>query len=555
MSRSLADYSLTEQAAPYCREQASCDKRLWKSFLYAVSLFSFLSACSDQTAPIPVAEHISQESAVQKEPRIGIILPLSGPHAAVGQRMRDATFLAMLAEQNPQKRFAWFPGRSSNSATMNIFSRIDIFDDAGHGGANKAAQDALAAGDKIVLGPIMAGSTEKVADILQPANIPELAFTSDVSQGRPGVWVMGLTPEQQVRRLVEAALVEGRQHFAAFLPDNALGHAFGEGLMRTCQDKGLEPPKIAYHGNSASAIAEGFDAFSDIAARQNKVPTVSEGQLVEARPADNAMIHTTDNQTEPASSLEGEGQVALPSFDALFLGDTGIALAHVIEALKADKIDPLTTRVMGPTLWKAFDNKLGDLRGAWYAAPDEQQRADYVQRYRGVYHQQPSPVTDIAYDAASLAKTLLLANDFSHATLTRSSGFAGIDGDFHLLPDGRVMRSLGIYQILLGGGAQLVVPASRDLSSVTPTAAQAALRSAQEQQQIRQESTADDAVSAVPKGVQAQTSDAQDQQTDSGNTVPVDSSTGRSSVPEVTAPDQKKAGSEPDIMLPPGINP
>ncbi|MCT6813840.1 MAG: hypothetical protein M3030_04650, partial [Bombella apis] len=56
-------------------------------------------------------------------------------------------------------------------------------------------------------------------------------------------------------------------------------------------------------------------------------------------------------------------------------------------------------------------------------------------------------------------------NKLNVATLTQREGYLGVNGLFHLRPDGRMIRALGIYQIAPGGGSQLIVPASRDLTS------------------------------------------------------------------------------------------
>ena len=442
------------RSGPYSRDGQGHGKRGNSRAAVAVGIFMFLGACSGENGPERVTTPVAAVPvSVEKPARIGLIVPLSGPHAAIGQRMRDAARLAVPENQTPP---------------------MDVFDSAQPEGPAHAAQQALAAGDKIVLGPLTAGDTQAVASVLQPANVPELAFTSDVAQAKPGVWVMGLTPEQQVRRLVDAARLDGRKRFAAFLPDTALGHSMGEGLTLVCQEAGLETPQIVFHSSDINDITQkmaqlshrpSIDGTSSAQASQaaesgpSAVDPLNDGDEIESS---SAKSEHTDRPTGTVTS-----EVSPPPFDALLLGDTGLDLARVIDALKNNQLLVPQVRILGPMLWRSFDAKLGDLRGAWYVAFDEKQRSGYVQSYQNAYQQKPSPVADFAYDAAALAGALIRQNKLNVATLTQREGYLGVNGLFHLRPDGRMTRALGIYQIAPGGGSQLIVPASRDLASAS----------------------------------------------------------------------------------------
>ncbi|EHH69379.1 hypothetical protein GMO_06860 [Gluconobacter morbifer G707] len=391
---------------------------------------------------------------------VGLILPLTGRYGAIGGRMRDAAKLALAAKGSPA---------------------LDVHDSAGPGGAEQAAQDALSRGDAVILGPLTATDTGIVAPLAVNAATPEMAFTSDSTQARPGVWIMGLTPEQQVRRMVDAARATGRKTFAAFLPENPLGHAMGDGLRRACQDAGLKEPQIVFHTSDPQNIDDGLRSLSAIETRQTPAPAAPDqsgpsaidptgetsaapGNGQSAAPSESASSATPADGEKPSAPAPQPQVTAPPPFDALVLADTGLDLAHVITALQADHVETGQVQIMGPALWKAFDGKLNALHGAWYAAPDAHDRLGYVAQYKALYHQTPSPVTDFAYDAAALAGNLMKQGGITVQGLTRPDGYMGVDGLFRLRPDGHVTRALAIFQIQRGGGSRIVVPASRDVA-------------------------------------------------------------------------------------------
>ncbi|MQR98224.1 penicillin-binding protein activator [Gluconobacter aidae] len=421
----------------------------------AAGTFLTLAACSGGgSSSVPGVGGVPEGAGAHD---VGLILPLTGRNAAYGLRMRDAAKLALSARGSPA---------------------LDVHDTNAPGGAEQAARDALSRGDAIVLGPLTATETSAAAPLAVNAGKPELAFTSDSTQARPGVWVMGLTPEQQVRRMVDAARATGRRTFAAFLPDNAFGHAMGDGLARACRDAGLKEPQIVFHTMDAQNINDGLKTLSAIETRQPAAPAPTPTDVpagpsaidptgeAAANPSVPAQTGAAPLATPPATPAPAPQAVPVPPppFDALVLADTGLELGRVITALQADHIDSSQVQIMGPALWKVFDGKLGALHGAWYAAPDAHDRMGYVAQYRALYKQAPSPVTDFAYDAAALAGSLIRQGGVTTEALTRPDGYMGVDGLFRLRPDGHVTRALAIYQIQRGGGARIVVPASRDVA-------------------------------------------------------------------------------------------
>lgn len=415
----------------------------------AASLLLALAACAGEQT----ATRGAKTSGTPKAARVGLILPLSGPHAAIGQRMREAAQLALPAGQQPA---------------------LDIFDSGAPTGVAQAAHSALKAGDKIVLGPLLGNATDLVANVVQPAGVPELAFTSDSQQARPGVWVMGLTPAQQVDRLVQMAVSEGRHRFAAFLPDSPLGHAMGGALADACQRLKLEPPNIVFHESTPESVKQGMADLSDIAIRRppdlsdtpdTSIPA-SDSSASEPSAVDPVVEEDTADALKEAPkepSPAPKVPVGPPPFDTLLLGDTGVNLAHVIAAMKQDAVNPGQVRILGPALWRSFDSKLGALKGAWYAALDTSQRGGYVRQYSALYHHLPSPVTDFSYDTAALAGALIRQNALTSERLVNPDGFVGVNGWFRLMPNGHVVRGLNVYQILPGGGSHLVSPASASL--------------------------------------------------------------------------------------------
>ena len=358
--------------------------------------------------------------------RAAILLPLSGPNGALGQSMLDAIRLA--------------------AARGTVL--LDVKDTAGSpAGAAGAATQALEAHDDIILGPLTAADTHAAALVAAPAGLPVLALTSDLHEARAGVWVLGITPEQQVTRLVQAVRADGRGRFAAFLPENSLGDA-----MATALETDANGADVRHHDSSFDSINGGMKALSGFDSRHGE----REEQIKSDRASTDPAVRAQ------ADVLEAEPVGPLP-FDALLLGDTGTQLQEVIDLLQPYDIKQKEVRILGPALWGAFARKLGQIAGAWYAAPDPAARAGFVAAFNARYHTSPPRIDDLAYDAGALATALAGNGGASTETLTRTDGFAGTDGVFALDANGHVRRGLAVFEVDSGGGSHVVSPAPAKL--------------------------------------------------------------------------------------------
>jgi ABC-type branched-subunit amino acid transport system substrate-binding protein len=395
-----------------------------------------LSACVQGPEAAPQGPNtVALPGATLQGPRaMALLLPLTGPNANIAYAMQQAAGLAAATPGAPP---------------------LDVRDTGGDPArAADAARAAIAAGDVIILGPLTAEETRAVAAVAIPANISVLAFSSDRSVAEPGVWTLGITPNQQMRRLVAAARDEGRKRIAALLPDGAFGDAMQAALTDAASEAGLETPNIQRGGDSAASAEDELKSLTDYASRR--------GEL-EARIK--AMRDSTDPASREQAALLASQPVPPPPFDTLVLGATGDILRKMAGLLPSYDVIAPQVRVLGPAFWSTQTAHLGRMAGAWYAVPDPSQRSGFADAFQAKYFVAPPPFADIAFDAALIGRSLAQDNDFSAAALTKSEGFSGVDGAMVLLPDGHVNRALAIYQITPGGGASIVSPAPTDLST------------------------------------------------------------------------------------------
>ena len=114
--------------------------------------------------------------------RVGLLLPLSGPHAELGKSLLNAAQLALFDVAG--QGFALLPVDTQGTAP----------------GAAAAARRALDGGARLILGPVFAPSVAAVAPIARAGGVKVVSFSNDRAVAGNGVYVMGFTPETQIRR-------------------------------------------------------------------------------------------------------------------------------------------------------------------------------------------------------------------------------------------------------------------------------------------------------------------------------------------------------------------
>ena len=355
---------------------------------------------------------------------VALLVPMTGPRADLGQILSQAAKLALPDGSGPA---------------------LHVIDTAGTAtGAATAAQTAIGGGDRLILGPLTSAETAAVAPVAKAAGIAVIAFTNDASQSQPGVWPIGITPAQQVRRLVAAAQARGKTNFAGLLPDTDFGRAMADALRKETAAAGLPPPNIRMHGSGMQAITGAARDISGYASRRGPI----DAQIKAAR-----ALGTPEGRHE-AAELQKSAIPPAP-FDVLLLADTGESLQEVASMLPYFDIDRSTVQIIGPALWGAPSSGSGSMSGGWFAAPDTAARGALEQSYAAKYGTPPPPLADLAFDAAAIARALSGPRGVDTAALTQPAGFLGADGWLAFSPDGQVRRGLAVYRIDHGGSVLL----------------------------------------------------------------------------------------------------
>lgn len=372
----------------------------------AIGLVVALSACKvvPKRAPGPIVAPPS----TQVEPvgpalptdternRVALLVPLTGPNAGVGTSISNAANMAVLD-------------------TGGARIRVTMYDTAG--GAAAAAQRAIAEGNRLILGPLLAEDVRAVAPVARASKVPVISFSNDTSVAGNGTFLMGYSPAQSIDRVVDYARGKGITKFAGLVPAGLYGQRSSTAFLRAVESAGGQVVSLQTFNKSAGSISAAITKLS---------------------------------QTSP--------------YDAVLIADSGRTAVQAVPILRAK--GGASAKILGTELWNTEGSLATSpaLRGAWFASVSDGLYNQLATKYRTRFGRSPYRLASLGYDAVLLVTRI--AGDwrpgsaFPASRLTDAGGFSGIDGAFRFNRDGIAERALEVQQAG-PGGFTVVAPAPR----------------------------------------------------------------------------------------------
>jgi branched-chain amino acid transport system substrate-binding protein len=319
--------------------------------------------------------------------RVALLVPLTGANAGVGESIANAANMAVL---------------DTGGKTI----RVTMYDTAT--GAAAAAQKAIAEGNKLILGPLLADDVRAVAPVARAAKVPVITFSNDVGVAGNGVYVMGFAPTQSIERVVNYARSKGVTKFAGLIPSGLYGQRASTAFLRSVESAGGQVVSLQTFDRSAGSITAAITRLSN---------------------------------TSP--------------YDAVLIADSARVAIQAGPIIRAK--GGAGARLLGTELWNAEGALAASpaLRGAWFASVSDGVYSQLSGKYRARFGKGPYRLASLGYDAVLLVSRIgsdwRFGSVFPAGRLTDAGGFTGIDGAFRFGRDGIAQRALEVQQAGSGG--------------------------------------------------------------------------------------------------------
>lgn len=319
--------------------------------------------------------------------RVALLVPMTGKDAAVGQSIANAANMAVL-----------------DTGGQRI--RVTMYDTAL--GAASAAQKAVADGNRVILGPLLAEDVRAVQPVARAANLPVISYSNDVSVAGSGTYLLGFVPTQSIDRVVGYARGRGSVNFAALVPNGTYGQRASTAMLRSVENVGGRLVSMQTYDRSPGSITAAVTRLSKASA-----------------------------------------------YDAILIADSGRIAVQAVPVIR--KNGGQKAQILGTELWNTEPTLAQSpvMHGAWFASVSDGLYNQLSTKYRSRFGKGPFRLSSLGYDSVLLVTKIAAGwkpgTAFPMSALSDPGGFAGIDGAFRFGRDGVAERALEVQQINVTG--------------------------------------------------------------------------------------------------------
>jgi ABC-type branched-subunit amino acid transport system substrate-binding protein len=362
---------------------------------------------------------------------VGLLLPLSGDDAELGQDLLTAAQMALtdIAEDN----VTLVIGDTRGTVT----------------GAEAAARDVIAEGAQLILGPVFSDHTRAIDRMVSSAGINMISFSTDWRLADRDTFIFGFLPFNQVDRVLSYAAMNGVQELGIFYPPTRYGRTVARRAESSVRYLGQTVVRDQSFSSDRANTSPIIRNFVDYDKRHQNL--IKEIEAVEStKPVDKKRLKELEK-------LDVLGE--LP-FDGLLLPFGGEDLKLTASVFDYYGAGPDQVQLLGTGIWEGAVTPPVEkaLIGGWYAAPDPNLRQDFTQQFVDLTGDRPARIATLAYDAMALAAVLSYSGieyngrpAFNRSALMDPNGYAGVDGIFRFTRNSLVERGLAVMTITENG--------------------------------------------------------------------------------------------------------
>lgn len=439
-----ADYGFLRGHALYQLGQISLERHQNEDAKrYFSSVVSFLPGTD---LAFQAEEALSQlESIKYVEPKtIGVVLPLSGKTAAIGQRALRGIELGLgLGEQNSNFKLA-------------------VMDSEGNPDTARRGVERLVKEDNVIaiIGSLLSKTAPAVAAKAEELGVPTIGLSqkAGLTEAGPTVFRNALTGEMQVRQLVRSAMDElGLRRFAILAPNDAYGVEYANIFWDEVLARGGAITAAQFYNPKDTdyrAVCQRLAGTWYIEAREDEYKMILREQK------------TTDAKNKKKASLRQEKSAddvlpAITDFDAVFIPDSAKMMGQMAAFLSYAGVR--NVKLLGTNLWNspAVGKRAGLFAGnlvfvdSWQGSDDESKAPRFVSEYKQLFNEEPTLIEIQAYDSALILRSLILQGVSGREDLTRRltdlKKFPGALGPLDMSSQREIRRPLVTYQTLSNG--------------------------------------------------------------------------------------------------------
>ena len=354
--------------------------------------------------------------------KIGILLPLSGENSEIGGSLLKAAKLSLNKTQN--RNIQLFIKDTENSNTNIISSYYDLINEE----------------VDIILGPLFTKNIKIISPLSEDEKTLMITFSNNSEIKNKNTFISGLTPEDEIREVIDYAMSKGSKKFGLIFPNNEYGLRSKKLIENLMLEKNGVISEFVFYNSKKPDFYRVSKKIANYEQRKLKL----EKKLEELK-----NTNTVDAETK-YKKLKNQDTLGELEFDSLFIGAENVKhISMLASILPYYDVDPKKVVYLGNSLWaNNVALKEPALEKSIFTSFSEKKFGNFKLEYSEAFNAQPHQIAYLAFDLVGLISNLQKKNKkINVSNITASNGFIGTNGLFRFRTDGSVQRSLSVFQI------------------------------------------------------------------------------------------------------------
>ena len=406
---------------------------------------------------VVVIDDIVPEKEIEKDDgilRIAVLLPTQKQNAVVAEDLKNASVMALFDTK-------------SNNTILQFYNT-----DGSYESAKEKAKKAVNEGADVIIGPLFA---EEVKGASRVGGTPIISFTTDTNVLDSSVFSIGFLMEQQIKRVVEYAVQNGKTKFGIIVSDSESGDFARKSFKKYVSLYNAEIVKDISYADKKTGLMNAVKEISDFENRVNEYNEYKKAAkerfdyLVALRDENPEEYATVFDETQYASTddevsflektleeLEHKTTVSEPEYESIFIfGDDVNDVLMIGSSLMYYDVHPDRIKYLGTSQFenaKIYTERA--FRGAWYPSVSTKYSGKFDEAYKKYFKRKPVKIASLAYDAVSLVNSLAKDGEIKRKDLLNPNGWTGINGIFRFKSDGSSERNMDIKEVVGGSNVK-----------------------------------------------------------------------------------------------------
>ena len=352
--------------------------------------------------------------AEEKKVKIGLLVPLTGENAKIGQQIVNATRLAL--KDIDSDKLEIFPKDTKSEPNKTLRSAIEL---------NKL-------GINLVIGPVFYNNIIYLDEV---KDLTFLSFTNKTLDLPKNVISTGINSTSQLNAIKKFIKINEIKKTIFLIPNLNYDLEIKQGIKKSK----VKTQKQYFYDITPTKLTKQIEKITNYEIRKQNL-------FDEIKRLENS---NEINKEKKIKKLEKKYTIGNVNFDSVIIADFDESLKSVITSLLYTDVSPKDKYFITFNQW--FDESLLNetaLQPIYYPSVNKKNLEDFKKKFLEVFNENPNHISLLSYDLVGLIYYLSLQNDITNISKAFNSknSFKGKIGIFDI-KNNKINHRLNFYKI------------------------------------------------------------------------------------------------------------